>query len=191
MRWIRLLHAGVVVALAALGGTALAPAADAYPLEVGNLTVTGTLAPGSTVTVSGGGFTPGARVGVAVFSVQHELASFVADAEGEFAGSVTLPEHLDAGRHVLQAIGPAPDGGTRLLFRYFTVARPHRPHRPHHGGKAPCKGDECGPHGGHLASTGTSTPVIPATAIGGACLFTGVALLLLVRRRVSVRRRNP
>lgn len=98
------------------------PSSAAYPVQTGPLVVTsGQLAPGASATLSGGGFAPGAPVTVSVYSTPVLLATTTADATGTIRVTVTLPVDLAAGQHHVEAVGPAPGGGTNTLTIAFTV----------------------------------------------------------------------
>jgi hypothetical protein len=80
-------------------------------------------APGGTVEVAGGGFRDGSRVRVVIFSEPVVLGTARADAAGEVAIDVTIPESFAAGsEHRIELQGVDPDGEVRILSRRITLA---------------------------------------------------------------------
>jgi hypothetical protein len=71
-------------------------------------------ASGPTAALSGSGFAPGSPVRVFILPGTF-LGEVVADARGEFSGSVPVPEGIVPGVHTLQANGFAPDLSVRSL----------------------------------------------------------------------------
>jgi hypothetical protein len=113
----------LLVPSAALGAVLMSAPAQAYPVETGSLSVlSGTLAPGATVTIGGDGYAPGGTIAITVQSAPIEIKTVTGGAQGAFSTTVTLPWSLGVGAHVLQAVGPAAGGGTLVLSRTFTVA---------------------------------------------------------------------
>ncbi|MQS12099.1 hypothetical protein F7Q99_07260 [Streptomyces kaniharaensis] len=156
-----------------------APAVGSYPVYNGSLTASGPttgLLPGSQVTVSGGGFAPGASVDLSLYSVRVGLGTATADGAGNFTYTVTLPYELKPGVHTIQGVGADARGGTLIETLQITVAPyPHNehpyPHPPHkegaehkEHGKDPDKpAASHGEHSGkHLAETGADTATQPA-----------------------------
>jgi hypothetical protein len=158
---LHLARGGAVAAMACLMWLVLVGGsgpASAYPVQQGTLTVTsGTLTPGGTVSLGGGGFAPGGAVSVYVYSTPTLLATTTADPTGAMTVTVVLPSDLPAGSHTLQAVGPAPGGGTNQLSVQFTVG------------------------GNPLASTGF--PVVTALVLAAVLLVGGGAVLVGLRRR--------
>ncbi|MGH9126546.1 MAG: Kelch repeat-containing protein [Acidimicrobiales bacterium] len=66
---------------------------------------------GDDVRVSGNGFAPFAVVTITLHSVPMVVGTTVADAQGSFAVSVTVPSNAPTGPHQLRATGPAVAGG--------------------------------------------------------------------------------
>ncbi|MFK4729758.1 putative Ig domain-containing protein [Agromyces mediolanus] len=128
---------------------------------------------GQTLTVSGEGFLPGARIALGVYSTLTPLGSAVADASGAFSAEVTIPATLPAGEHALAASGVGADGSARLLAAETTLVVP-----------VPVPGDgDGGSTPGGLSHTGIDTLLPMLLAAGG--ILAGLALLVLlaVRRR--------
>lgn len=155
----------VVLAGAVLGLGLAASPAYAYPVEVAPLPApTGSLTPGGTITLGGGGFEAGATVTITVQSAVIVLGADTADGQGVFSASVTLPTNLSAGTHTLRASGAAAGGGVLVLTRTFTVS-----------GSDSSGGDE-------LPTTGYPTGLL-ATASGSVLLVgLGVAGIGIRRR---------
>lgn len=100
-----------------------------YPVEQGDLVVPGddtstspTVQAGSSVTVSGGGFAPGATVTVTIEPTPETLGTTVAGATGEFTTTVTIPADISAGQHTLKASGATASGSVLVLAQQVTVA---------------------------------------------------------------------
>lgn len=159
-----LIAVGIVFSMLALGSSS-----GAYPIQSGSLPVTsGTLAPGGTVTLTGSGFTPGAAVSIYVYSTPTLLSKTVSDATGSIAVAVTIPADLAPGSHTLQAIGPAPGGGSTDLTTSFTV--------PGSGASG----------GGGLPVTGF--PAFTVLGVAVLAVLIGGTLVLMSRRRAKVSR---
>ena len=103
------------------------PAAAQYPLRDGSLTLagaageTGAVEPGASVSLSGGGFEPGARVEIWMHSEPVLLQATRASASGAIDEAVTIPADAPAGNHRLEARGAAPGGGTTVLSAAVVV----------------------------------------------------------------------
>lgn len=116
----------ITVVLAACSLAAAAGAAD-YPVNGGGLGVsqngspTTTVAPGSTVTLSGSGFAPGASIQITIASTPRLLATVTADGSGSFTATVTIPSGLEPGTHTLSATGASASGGTVVLTQQITL----------------------------------------------------------------------
>lgn len=89
----------------ALGGHNLAGAA--LPIDATGRIIADV---GGSVSVSGGGFTPGEVVDVWLFSTPVLLGSVTVDADGSFAGRLALPADVAEGEHTLQLNGTRADG---------------------------------------------------------------------------------
>lgn len=101
----------------------VAAGAQQYPIVEGQLTVSSTtVAPGSSVTISGEGFAPNGLVVVTIQSAPVELGRGNADAVGDFTATVRVPADFPPGAHTLSATGPAAGGGTQVLSFEVVVA---------------------------------------------------------------------
>lgn len=150
--------------------TGAIPFPSSVPTANGPLTTsgisTGSVTPGSTITVSGTGYAPFSTVTVLVYSTPTVLGTAQADANGAFTFTGKLPAGLAAGSHTLVAAGVDGAGNPRYLTQAITV-----------GGAA-----GSGASGG-LAYTGAD---IAVPTIGGlAALAVGGGLVLAGRRRRS------
>ena len=108
------LLAAAILALAL--GRMPALAAATYSVIAGTLTTsssTAGLLPGSSITIGGRGYAPGARVVITAQSPETVLGTTTADATGSISGNVKLS--LDPGAHTITATGVAASGGTRVL----------------------------------------------------------------------------
>ncbi len=144
--------------------------AQDYPVVTGDLEVpdlSGPIEPGSSITISGGGFSPGADVTVVIRSEPLELGTTTADATGFMSIEVTLPEDFPAGDHTLSATGFSPDG-TLVLSLPVEVAG----------------GDDLGEAPDALAFTGSS--LVQALLAAGAIAAGGLFLVRLSRRTSTV-----
>jgi LPXTG-motif cell wall-anchored protein len=146
---------------AAIPGTAV-PAA--VPAKNGDLTLpagtSSTVEAGKTVTVKGSGYMPGSAVTVAIYSTPQVLTTTVADINGEFTVTVTVPAGLAAGSHTLVAAGVDSSGAARYVNLVVTVTADG---------------------GAKLANTGAD---VTLPALGGiAALGLGAGLIVVSRRR--------
>ncbi|WP_029430251.1 fibronectin type III domain-containing protein [Blastococcus sp. URHD0036] len=122
----------------------------------------GSVAPGSTVRVTGGGYLPGSTVTLIAYSTPQVLTTTVADGSGNIDVTVTVPAGLAAGNHTLVAAGVDAQGNTHYLTLPITVT----------GGTT---------GSGGLAYTGAD---IAVPAIGGlAALAIGGGFVLAGRRK--------
>ena len=67
------------------------------------------------VSFSGTGFAPGSTVRVWLFSDPSELTTVLADANGNFTGTTTLPNGIPEGQHTVQLNGLSKDGQVRSI----------------------------------------------------------------------------
>lgn len=118
--------AGVCLATALFvcgaGGYPAAP--STLPPSSGSLSTAGastTVAPGATLTVSGGGFASHAAVTMAVYTSPQLLDHVVADARGHVTDTVTLPKNL-RGEHTITALGDGPNRTPHVLTYHVKVA---------------------------------------------------------------------
>ena len=80
-----------------------------------------TVAPGGTITFSGGGFASDSDVKITLFSDPVDLGSTTADASGNFSVEVAIPDGTPAGEHHLEASGLDPDGNPLVVSLSVTV----------------------------------------------------------------------
>jgi hypothetical protein len=93
-----------------------------YPVARDALNVSTTTArPGAPVSISGGGFAPGATIQITIASTPTLLSTVNADGSGSFQTTVVLPSSLEPGIHTLSATGANPAGGTLVLSSQITV----------------------------------------------------------------------
>ena len=157
-------------ALVHVGFLPAASSASSFPASVpaknGDLVrpagQSGSVAPNSTVRITGGGYLPNSTVTLLAYSTPQVLTTTVADGAGNIDVTVTIPAGLAAGSHTLVAAGVDAQGNPRYLTLPITVA----------GGTT---------GSGGLAYTGASVAV---PAIGGlAALVVGGGLVVAGRRR--------
>jgi hypothetical protein len=67
------------------------------------------------VSFSGTGFAPGSTIRVWLFSDPSELTTVVADANGNFSGTTTLPVGIPEGQHTVQLNGLSKNGQVRSV----------------------------------------------------------------------------
>lgn len=158
-------HAYLMVILGiavSLGGMQLWSArtavAQEYPISEGELIVSdSTVAPGSTITVSGEGFAAGAEVTITIGSDRVELARVDADAAGRFIATVTIPANITPGTRTVEASGEAAGAGTLVLSSEIVIE-------------------------GDLPFTGTSVP-LGLFAAGAVLLVAAGAITVRLLRR--------
>jgi titin len=136
------------------------PFSSSVPASDGDLTLpagsTASVPAGKTITVSGSGYAPGSTVTVLIYSEPQVLTTVIADENGAFTVTVTVPAGLAPGQHTLVASGVDSEGNPRYVTLPVTVVA-------------------------GLASTGAD---IAVPVIGGlAALTVGGTLLLVSRRR--------
>lgn len=115
------------------------------------------VAPGSTHTVSGGGYAPGATVTFTIDGIT--LGTAVAGADGVATLSFTVPD-LDPGCYTVTASGAGAQGGTRVNSTSLCIAGAGRT----------------------LATTGPEH-LWRNVGIGGILVVIGTALIVTIRRR--------
>jgi LPXTG-motif cell wall-anchored protein len=158
-----LFGASLVALLVALPAAAWAD----YPPSSGNLNVgSSKVAPGGSVTISGGGCASSADVALAVAGVS--AGSTTADVNGDFSGSVTIPSSA-SGDVTVTATCVDPDGATRTLSATVTVS---------------ASGSSTAP----LPRTGSSS-TFPSVALAIVLLCVGAAFVVATRRRALARGR--
>ena len=141
-------------------GMALAAGQPYAPAGAPSLS-TASPAPGGAVEVAGGGFRSGSRVRAVIFSEPVVLGTARANAAGEVAIDVTIPESFAAGsEHRVELQGVDPDGEVRILSRSITLAGGDR---------------------GVLPFTGAA--FVPALGLAGLLLVVGGILLATRRAR--------
>ncbi|MFE1318178.1 hypothetical protein [Kitasatospora phosalacinea] len=149
----------------------LAPAAGSYPLTTGTLSASGRttgLVPGSSVTVSGGGYQPGATVVLTVEPGGASLGKATADGSGTFTATFTVPAGTSPGTYTVRATGPDARGGTRVDSLTVEVAGKGR------DGKGGRHLADTG--GAATASVGWSGGEAAGVAAAGLALVAGAAL---------------
>jgi hypothetical protein len=135
------------------------PASSTLPESDGDLELpagaTSEVPAGKTITVTGSGYAPNSTVTVLIYSQPRILTTVVADVNGNFTVTVTVPADLAPGQHTLVASGVDTMGNLRFVTLPVTVTG--------------------------LAYTGAD---IAVPAIGGlAALTAGGALIFVARRR--------
>jgi hypothetical protein len=142
-------------------GMALAAGQPYAPAGAPSLS-TASPAPGGAVEVAGGGFRSGSRVRAVIFSEPVVLGTARANAAGEVAIDVTIPESFAAGsEHRIELQGVDPDGEVRILSRSITLAGGDR---------------------GVLPFTGAAF-FVPALGLAGLLLVVGGVLMATNRAR--------
>jgi hypothetical protein len=79
------------------------------------------VATGSSVSVAGSGFAPGASVSIFIASTPTLVGTATTNSSGRFVASIVIPPGLESGTHTLTATGPAADGGTVSLTAKIVV----------------------------------------------------------------------
>lgn len=132
-RWASAFVAAVLIAFAVLIPVGAA-AAQEYGGSTGELTVTGSAAPGGALQVSGEGFVAASVVYVTLTAEATgeviDLGTLETDSAGAFAGMVTLPDSVVPGTYQLSATGVTPDGATRVVSADVEVTSALEPTQP-------------------------------------------------------------
>jgi hypothetical protein len=145
-----------------------------------------TVTAGKTVVLKGSGYAPGSTVRALVYSTPRELTTVVADANGAFEVTVTIPGDLPAGQHSLVVTGFDADGAVRNLRVDVTVSGSGAAPVVNHVQLASTDDTasaaaKSGARPGGLADTGAS---IALPLIGGlAAVGIGGGLIVATRRR--------
>lgn len=82
------------------------------------------LSTGGVVILSGAGFAPNSEVVVWLFSEPKRLGVITTDANGSFAGEVSVPSVIPVGEHTVQLNGETNDGQSRSVAVGVQVAEP-------------------------------------------------------------------
>ncbi|MFD7729455.1 hypothetical protein ACFV6F_03580 [Kitasatospora phosalacinea] len=144
----------------------LAPAVGSYPVTAGTLSAAGRttgLVPGGSVTVSGGGYQPGATVVLTVEPGGATLGKATADGSGNFTATFTVPAGTSPGTYTVRATGPDARGGTRVDSLTVEIGGKGGRHLADTGGAA-------------TASVGWSGGQAAGVAAAGLALVAGAAL---------------
>jgi tripartite-type tricarboxylate transporter receptor subunit TctC len=161
-----------LVALVAIsiGGVLWASPAFAYgpnaPTLTGNTTTVG---PGGTITLNGTGFQPGETVTLQLFSTPVTLGASMANSQGAFTTTVTIPANTTPGNHTIVATGNT--SGATASFAIVVT------------GASATGGSTTGgaSSGGSLAFTGAD--IAAMAGIGAIALALGGMLVFAGRRR--------
>lgn len=146
----------------------------------GGVTVTGTLRPGGSVTVSASGFAAGEWVQAWLFSTPTSLGWARADASGAVSATVTVPTTVQPGTHRLALVGQV-DGRT-VWAQVQVLAAPGGAGTAGSGstGSASSSGAS-----GALATTGADG-TLTLVLVGAALLVAGAAATLVARRHPAL-----
>lgn len=153
----------VVVMTSLSGGSA----AHAYPLSQGSLGVsdasgpTSTAMPSESLTLSGGGFAPGATVIITLDPTPGSLRTLAADGSGSFTTTIVVPTGTSSGTYSLKASGAAPSGGVLVLSRVMQI----------------------GPTSGAGLLPTTGAQIARVLAVGAALTAGGTGMMLAISRR--------
>ena len=128
--------------------------------------------PGDAIDVTGAGFAAGESVRLEMHSDPVLLATVVADADGSFAETVTVPADATIGAHEIVLLGAESGGEVRLALNVSVDGTVP--------GETPA-GDDDAPD--EIATTGFEPGVLPY--LGALALLAGIAMLLLRRTRIS------
>ncbi|MGI8794042.1 MAG: hypothetical protein ACR2H3_12875 [Acidimicrobiales bacterium] len=123
---------------------------------------------GGQLQVSGSGYDPNSTVNLELFSTPRNLGSVTADAQGQFAATVTIPLDAEVGAHTLSATGFR-NGAPYQLTADLTVTA------------AGVTGVPTNVGGGSLPRTGAF--IAGLTALGAALTGAGTVAVLAARRR--------
>lgn len=123
-----------------------------------------TVAPGESLTVSGGGFTPGEQTEVWVHSDPVFVGATKADADGDVVYTFVVPD-LPPGQHQVEIRGIS--SGRSVWSAYFTVT----------------SGGAAGGKGGQLAFTGANGSTTNLAMVGSALVLLGGGALVVAARQ--------
>ena len=118
----------VATSTTVVSSTTVAPPTEsvvvALPLATTPLVVSGSLSPGSEVTATAGGFTPGEFVQLIVASTPRVIGSGNADAQGFVTLTGTIPVNLGSGTHTLAVYAPASGTGFKQTITVSGLSLP-------------------------------------------------------------------
>jgi LPXTG-motif cell wall-anchored protein len=151
----------LVVGPTADAQTTSCPSQPSYAPSRGTATVnTTTVAPGGTVTISGGGFRAGSTVVIHLVPGGTRVGTATAGADCRFTATVTIPTGVLGTQFSLEASGVDPSGNALVVGATINVAGA----------------------GGALPTTGSSSTQ-PLTMAGIGLVLIGAAAVVVVRRR--------
>jgi hypothetical protein len=171
-------------------GVALVVVADGFLSDLRVLGADGTVRPlidgmlagvqGGQLVITSSGWAPGSTVTLWLYSEPRMLAEVAVDASGSFTVTATIPPDMTPGEHLLQLVGPTPEGELRVLAIGMVVevvggdevAEPDVPGVP----------GEIGPD--------EDSPVPSASGRGRVVLLVTLLLLLFSGVLVAARRRT-
>lgn len=136
--------------------------------------------PGETITFTGGGFQPGSQVTIVLGN--QTVRTVTADAQGNFAASVTIPCDFPAGPTTLRGTGTAAGGGALTVTANITVSGDP---------VGACVGADAGARGGLPQTDGAGLPrtgsasTTPLVAAGVGLILIGSVAVAAARRRRS------
>jgi hypothetical protein len=173
-------------------GVALILTADGFLADLRVLGADGTVRPlldgmlagvqGGQLVITSSGWAPGSTVVLWLYSEPTKLAEIVVDASGSFPVTATIPAGMTPGEHLIQLVGPSPDGDLRVLAAGLLVdaAESATAEDP---GRSETPGDDVvGIEGDREGSRGRGGPLL----VLGLILLVG-AMVLVVRRGVGAR----
>ena len=118
----------VATSTTVVSSTTVAPPTEsvvvALPVATTPLVVSGSLPPGSEVTATAGGFTPGEFVQLIVASTPQVIGSGNADAQGFVTLTGTIPVNLGSGTHTLAVYAPASGTGFKQTITVSGLSLP-------------------------------------------------------------------
>ena len=167
--------------------TAPAPSDSTLPANTPTVSASGNSAdnptrPGTTITMTGSGFSPSEKVAVWIYSSPQYVGQLQADVNGNIAGQVTLPVTLATGQHTLVSVGMSSD---RIFSVPFFVAN-----------STPTTSSEPVRAVGPSVNTGGVVTTVPTTASlllwwsALVLLLSSVSVVVVVLRRKMQRGRR-
>lgn len=179
-RWIALVTAGLVVAVAGFGSFGVSPAlaspscsATGYPPSSCPLTLSASrVSPGGHVTAAASGYKAVSSVSLSLkcpASAATVLETVTTDSNGGFSSQLTIPSDTHPGRCSLTASGHSPTGAPRVLTAALTVVARQAPPPPP---VSPA----------HKTLPFTGLDVIALAGLAALLIVGGVSLVVLTRR---------
>lgn len=184
---------GAALALGSVGAVALPAPAGAQtcpstytPSTCVAVTLSASIvAPGGTITITGGGFLAFSIIVITFHTTPVTLATVRADANGNFSVTVTIPASATPGSHFIEASGTGANGQPLTLTTPITIASVVPVSTNNQSTQTQASQSRPTSTTGQLPFTGTDLALTVGT--GGVLVVAGAAAIAASRRRDQAR----